>query len=177
MLYSYTMIIGVMSDTHDDVNSVDASFELFRENNIDLLIHCGDWKSESTYCYIINKAYKNNIPLYGVLGNRDSFDCIEFNFSPQVKIEKEFLEFDVDGVLYGVYHGHQKNFLKKCIDCQKYKAIFTGHTHAPELKMVGEITVINPGSTTFSIPRQRDFIGTIALYNTKENNVTILELK
>jgi len=59
--------IGVISDTHDNLPNVQNTPNIFYNNKITLVIHCGDFVAPFTL-----KAFKNlKCPLIGVIGNCD----------------------------------------------------------------------------------------------------------
>ncbi|HDI75587.1 MAG TPA: YfcE family phosphodiesterase, partial [Thermoprotei archaeon] len=37
------MIIGVVADTHDNLNKVSKVIEVFKEKNIEIVLHAGDY--------------------------------------------------------------------------------------------------------------------------------------
>jgi uncharacterized protein len=62
------MKIGIISDTHDDLDSVRQAVLLFKKENVDLVIHAGDY----VYPGVVEKfADLPNARLVGVLGNND----------------------------------------------------------------------------------------------------------
>ena len=69
------MRIGVVSDTHNNLNNVVRIEELFNAANVDRVIHTGDITQAKT----LDVFAHLNAPLYGVFGNndqeRDSLDA------------------------------------------------------------------------------------------------------
>ncbi len=64
------MKIGIISDTHDDIDNVQNAIEIFREERVNLIIHAGDF----IFPGVIDefKKLKDELPLsrvIGVLGN------------------------------------------------------------------------------------------------------------
>ena len=37
------MLIGIVSDTHDDLAAVEAAVSLFEREGVDAVVHCGDF--------------------------------------------------------------------------------------------------------------------------------------
>ncbi len=62
------MKIGVISDTHDDIENVQEGINIFNKNEVNLVIHAGDYTSPG----VIQEFQKLRSKLIGVLGNNDS---------------------------------------------------------------------------------------------------------
>lgn len=165
----------ILSDTHDNLPSIEHCFNSLG-NDIEIFIHCGDWKSPKSIMFIQNIVSRRKAKLYGVLGNRDLFSLDEMQPDTNSLIEKESIEFMCDNLLFVVCHGHKKKLLHSLINTEKYDVIFTGHTHKPLLYRFGKTYVINPGSTSFAIPRRKDFIGTYAIFDTEKKEAKICEI-
>src|SRR5262249_35268208 len=67
MPYQQTRLIGVLSDTHDQVHHLSRVIEYFNRLDVDVVVHCGDWVSPFTLTHYA----KLKAPLYGVFGNND----------------------------------------------------------------------------------------------------------
>src|ERR1043166_6183941 len=61
----YTMRIGVVSDTHDRQEAVAEAVRLLLEQQVELILHCGDIESPDTV-----RVFKG-IPTHFVFGNWD----------------------------------------------------------------------------------------------------------
>lgn len=66
------MKIGIISDTHDDIDNVQNAIKIFMEEKVDCIIHGGDF----IFPGVIDefKKLKDELPLsrmIGVLGNND----------------------------------------------------------------------------------------------------------
>jgi uncharacterized protein len=80
------MKIGIISDTHDDIENVRRAIDIFNKEQVQYVIHAGDYVSPG-----IVMEFKNlNARLIGVLGNNDG---------ERGKLLKAFLE--VGGELKG----------------------------------------------------------------------------
>ena len=132
------MKIGIISDTHRDIGSIDKSIPYLKE--CDLIIHAGDNIDDAEYIYyatdVAVKCVKGNCDLYNIDGpyeltflanNKKFFLChghnydVKWGFDSLLRIAKNN---NIDFVVYG-------------------------HTHIPEYKIIDNITFINPGSTTY----------------------------
>lgn len=61
------MKVGIISDTHDDIENVQEAIQIFNKNKVDCVIHAGDYVFPG-----IVKEFKNlNTKFIGILGNND----------------------------------------------------------------------------------------------------------
>ncbi len=58
------MKIGILSDTHDDIENVQEAINIFNKNEVNLVIHAGDYTSPG----VIQEFQKLRSKLIGVLG-------------------------------------------------------------------------------------------------------------
>ncbi len=179
------MKIGVISDTHDRLETLELAIKKLADEKVEAVIHCGDWVAPFTLEFFdkTSQKYGLNVPVYSVLGNNDGGDLlrtiernnalnnpIHFSAKPSMP-----LEFGDKKII--VYHGHDKNLLNGLIESGKYDAVFHGHTHIPRNEVIGETLVFNPGSTAKA--RQSMFSDevSIGVYDTKSNQGKIIYLK
>ena len=79
------MLVGVVSDTHNNIKNIKKIISLFNEEQVDLVIHTGDISKAST----LEIFSKLNSPLLGVFGNNDRIEkglekvCEQYNFNFQ----------------------------------------------------------------------------------------------
>jgi putative phosphoesterase len=95
------MKIGIISDTHDDLDSVRQAVLLFKKKNVDLVIHAGDY----VYPGVVEKfADLPNARLVGVLGNNDGEKIGLFQRFSKVggELKGDFCEMDIDGLKFGI---------------------------------------------------------------------------
>ena len=134
------MKVLVISDTHGyegDVLRI-----LYREKNVDLLIHCGGVESgqrkiqEMACC-----------PCYFVKGNNDYFSDLPNDVL--VRIGK-YQALVTHGHLYGISMGKMR--LETEARKRGAQIVMFGHTHYPHLEEKNGLMMVNPGSVTY--PRQ-----------------------
>ena len=134
-MVSKVLTIGVVSDTH----SFDIPKQLITDfQNVDLIIHAGDFSSLDDY-----KFFKNMKDVRAVYGNMDEPDLCR-----QLPV-KELFQFG--GVSIGVFHGQgpqssvlagvQKEFRNDKVD-----VVVFGHSHVPLNKKIDNVLYFNPGS-------------------------------
>jgi uncharacterized protein len=66
------MRIGIISDTHDDIENVQRAIDLFGREEVKLIIHAGDFVFPGVIDEFKNlKNMQPDINIIGVLGNND----------------------------------------------------------------------------------------------------------
>ncbi|MFW5872944.1 MAG: metallophosphoesterase, partial [bacterium] len=147
IIFMIRMLIGIISDTHDNMENVLKAFKYFNEHDTDLVLHCGDWVAP----FILEASTKLNCPLKGVFGNNEG------NRAPYYeKIKDENLDIEIsdegiwqekyDGRMIAVTHGHQPIILKMLLESGKYDMVASGHTHEEKIEKHNKTLHINPGS-------------------------------
>jgi putative phosphoesterase len=156
-LVDIQMKIGIISDTHDNLEVTKKACKVFKHKKVDIVIHAGDFTSPG----IIKLFRKFNCKF--VLGNADTnieglnkeftklgFDCIG-----------ESCEFVAQGKKILVLHGFVVSLFRDAVASGKYNYIIKGHTHYFEDYLRNNTRIINPGS----------------LYGSDENTIAILDTK
>jgi uncharacterized protein len=174
------MIIGIISDTHDKLQAIDAAVKHFSALGVQQVVHCGDWKSLLTLQYFIESAKQYALPVSAVLGNNDHEVTAMQTIAKGAKnfhLQEGVLEIELGGKKAAIYHGHHAPTLRKLMASTDYAIIFLGHTHKPKVQTVDEKLVINPGSVAFSIPRSKSFEPTVAILDTETMDTQIHTLR
>jgi len=135
--------IGLISDTHDRLSMIDQAIDFFNGENVDLVVHAGDFISP----FSVERFRKLRCPLIAVFGNNDgdhrnltaSFVSFGAHVSEIIHL------FEVDGKKIAVLHGDRDELLKNVVQSEVFDLVIYGHTHVFEVKKVGETTVVNPG--------------------------------
>ena len=58
------MNIGIISDTHDNVEAIERATDVFAEEGVEIVVHCGDFVAP------LMVGSFEAFELYGVLGNK-----------------------------------------------------------------------------------------------------------
>jgi len=173
------MLVGIISDTHDNLLGLKKAIQIFKERKIGMLIHCGDWVSPFTLEFFDREMKELKIPIKSVVGNNpgDIKRTIMSNSKMINPIEwpkTVMLTFDIEGKSIVVYHGDDREILSTLIDSQKYDVVFTGHTHASRNETIGKTLVINPGTTSYACEGEIVDKASIAIYDSKTNKAEIV---
>ncbi len=179
------MKIGIISDSHDDVENVQESINIFNRNDVEYIIHAGDY----IFPGIIKEFVKSNAKLIGVLGNNDGeINGITKSFKDiNGELKGEIGEIEIDKIKFGIYHGTKLEIKKNIVKSQKYDILVCGHTHIQEPKNSGKISittnlrtfVLNPGSLhrkSNSISKSFEEVGKIILFDTKIKTYEFIKL-
>jgi uncharacterized protein len=151
------MKIGLISDTHGDVEAFEKAFEILKDS--DLLMHSGDLfyhglfnpiKESYNPLELSKLIYKIKKPVIFSRGNCDSeVDqlALDFNILDPVRIF-----YYKENIIY-LHHGHKKKD-EELIDLSKkfrFNIVVSGHTHIYRIEKKENIIFINPGSP--SLPK------------------------
>jgi putative phosphoesterase len=136
------MKIGLISDTHDNIQNIRKAISLFSNKNVSFVIHAGDIVSPEAV-----EAF-HGVKLIAVLGNND----LEINGLTNAfdriggQLKSEFCETEHDDLIFAIYHGTNSRKKELLIRSGKYNVVVCGHTHKVQYKKYGRTLVINPGT-------------------------------
>jgi len=142
------MLLGVMSDSHDNLEAVSIALKIFRDEDIEILIHLGDIISPFTFMRIIEFPAK----IIALLGNNDG-DTVylkEIAVKAGATIKQNIYILNIDGKKMLLVHGfgtaeQTKEIIDSIAFSGKYNVILYGHTHKAEAYTIGKSLVLNPG--------------------------------
>lgn len=138
--------IGVISDTHDDVENTEKAINIFNLMKVNHVFHAGDY----VYPGMISlfKKLDKEIKFYGVRGNNDGelmgitkqFDEIE-----NAQFLNEFGKLSIFSKKIGIYHGTNSDLSESLLESQLFDILILGHTHIKRIEKMGKTLVLNPG--------------------------------
>jgi len=132
------MLIGIISDTHDNMPQIKKAVELFNERRIEHAIHAGDFTSPFTFRVL--KDLKCGFT--GIFGNNDGDRLLLHKMSAGRVFPQPHI-FELEGRKIVVIHEH--HIADALADSGHYDLVIYGHTHSPEIRKVKNTLVINPG--------------------------------
>jgi len=142
------MKIGVISDTHDNLENLDKAIELLNNAEVELVIHCGDFISP----FVIKRLSRLKPKLIGVFGNNDGDRGLLIELAKSIGIELYNMPYDLklSGKSIHILHGLGSPEYTKCIvellaKSGAYDIVLYGHTHQIDVRMIGKCLVLNPG--------------------------------
>lgn len=137
------MIIGILSDTHNDVSNIQKALSVFSKHKPEKLFFCGDATTVESLEWFCE------YPIVYTYGNSD-FATGEIASFLKANNPSNFAGFVYEGILaekyIGVTHGHLDGQLDQMINSGQFNLIFSGHTHVRKDKCIGKTRLINPGS-------------------------------
>jgi putative phosphoesterase len=146
------MKIGIISDTHDDIENVRRAIDIFNKEEVQYVIHAGDY----VFPGIVMEFKTLNARLIGVLGNNDGERGLLLKAFLEVggELKGELGELHVNNLKIGIYHGTSAEIKRQLIESGRYNIIVSGHTHRmePAGASMGKYSndtstlVLNPGA-------------------------------
>ena len=136
------MLIGIMSDSHDNVPQIKKAVEYFNSINADIVLHAGD--IISPFC--ANELSRLKCRFLAVFGNNDGEKRM---WRARVKGWGEVFDGSHEEVFEGVkiLIVHEPDRLDEFLQDGQYGVIIFGHTHKIEERMIGNTLVVNPGES------------------------------
>ena len=163
------MKIGIISDTHDNIDNILKSVREFNNRQVDLVLHAGDFVSP-----IAVESFAG-IKLVGILGNNDTdIPGLTSAFNKiHGELKGEIYEGEYDGVKLVIYHGTISSKRDFLIKSGKYDLVIYGHTHRKITDRIGRTIVVNPGTAKGWF---FGFYATIAIFDTSTRNIEFINL-
>ena len=135
-------MIGILSDTHDNLGAIKMAVDYFNEQKVSLVLHAGDHVAPFT----VKEFKKLACPLLTVYGNNDGErKGLMRSFAEMGTEIKDFVELVHEGKKIALYHGTITELTSALISGGEYDVVVRGHTHVAEIKQEGRTLVINPG--------------------------------
>ncbi len=160
------MLIGVISDTHENMPNITMAVQLFNDNKVEAVFHCGDWISPITSKYFENLQCN----LFGVFGNNDgdrNYLLVKYNGIAEIHPGPH--KFELNNLKILVMH--EPDFLEEFIDSKKFDIILYGHTHDIDTRITDNTIICNPGEAGGWLNNK----STIALIDTINRKIDIVE--
>lgn len=160
------MLIGILSDTHDRVDTMAAGMQALRDAGAVYYIHCGDVGSERVLDYLVG------VPSAFVFGNCDWDRAALQRYAADVGVTcyGNFGDIELAGKRIALLHGDDAKLLQRLVTEQRHDYILLGHTHVRQDTRTGRTRIINPGAL------HRAKVKTVALLDTGTDVLRFLTL-
>jgi len=147
------MRIGIISDTHDNLNNLKTALEILEESKIRMLFHCGDLAGPAVV------EAMSGFDTWIARGNVDRHPELERTVQEALGNGRlaERHRLTLEGRSALLVHGHREAELRRVISAGEYAYVFHGHTHRRRDETVGRTRVINPGALGGMRWQQRSF--------------------
>jgi putative phosphoesterase len=138
------MLIGVLSDIHDNLGNLHKALAIFEDRGVQALIFCGDFCSPIPP-RVMAGEFKGDV--HCVFGNGDGDRFAMLNAAntqyPNLKLHGEYAELEFEGVKVAVTH--YPFYARALARTGDYQAVFSGHTHETRQERIGGCLWVNPG--------------------------------
>lgn len=131
------MILGIISDSHDNLHKLKKAITLFNKKNTSLVLHAGDYIAPFAVDMIENNL---KCEYLGVFGNNDG-ERKGLTDKSKGKIKGDSLELDKFGKKIFLIH----DIAVADISSSKYDVVIYGHTHKEKIERRSDCWFINPG--------------------------------
>ena len=167
------MKLGIISDSHDQVENIKKAVSIFKKEKVILVYHAGDLCSP----FILHLFQDLNIKI--VFGNNDADIFKHLKMKPDnLQFNDRFYEDEVDNKKICLIHGDPEELVESVIQSQKYDILIRGHNHTAEIKTQGKTLVINPGNLIGPFSDKTSFWTkpSVAVYDTTTNEARIIKI-
>ncbi len=163
------MVIGVMSDTHDRVDAIEAAIDFFNQQGVSDVLHVGDLVSP----FVVPKFSRLRARLHYVWGNNEGDrEYIRVRFGELAIVPLgDFAALELGGRKLALLHGTQEHIVDSLVRCGLYDVVVRGHSHRAEV-VSGPTLLVNPGEVCGYLTGHQ----TVALLDLEQLRAEIIEL-
>lgn len=160
------MLVGVMADSHDNMNMLKKAVDLFNERGAELVLHAGDYIAPFT----AREFRRLRCKLVGVFGNNDGEKLgLAKQFEGFGQLHEGIHQLELNGKMIAITH--YPEIAETLADRGAYDVVIYGHTHRAEIREPEPI-MINPGECGGWLEGQ----STVALLNLDAMRVELVRL-
>ena len=166
------MLIGLVSDSHDNLPLIEKSVQILNEQKVGLVLHAGDYVAP----FVIARFKKLNCRFIGVFGNNDGDHELlkkRFDDTTNCEVHDRFTQVVVDGYRIALLHGDELELLDAIIDSGYFNAVIHGHSHNRGVERKGKTLVINPGELCGYLTGKPS----IAILDTSKDEARLIDLE
>ena len=169
------MMVGVVSDTHDNVEMVERAVEVLNSYELELVIHAGDIVAPFT----LKRFSGLRAKMVCVFGNNDGEKTLlaKAASSLGIGISEQPLELEIGGRKILVFHGFggartTEIAARALASTGEYDVVVYGHTHEASIERLGSALVLNPGEVFGGLSGR----STLAVVDLEKMEATLIEL-
>jgi len=138
------MLLGVVSDTHNNTKNIKSIIRIFNEEKVDFVAHTGDISKAQS----LKLFSELQCPMIGVFGNNDRIElgleevCLEYQFNFQEPPMTSILENRKITIF------HEPDPIEAYIKNNKdVDLVLYGHTHRYKEEVIDNTIYFNPGES------------------------------
>ena len=135
------MKLGIVSDTHDNLDHVQAAVDLFESAGVDHVVHCGDIVAP----FSATPFDTDSFDFSAVRGNNDGEWALANVVDDFGNYLGECGTLTLDGVDIAIYHGTSEQLREALAESGDYDYVLHGHTHERTIETHGDTVRVNPG--------------------------------
>ncbi len=132
------MKIGIISDTHDNIDRIKESIEIFNREGVKLVIHAGDVTSP----FALIPFEELHAEFVGIFGNNDG-DKILLRERSRGRIHRQPHKIIFEGKRIVVLH--EPDLVEDLAQSGNFDLIIYGHTHKARVEKINNALIVNPG--------------------------------
>ncbi len=160
-------MIGVMSDSHDNLTMIRRAVSIFNDASCDLVVHAGDFVAP----FAVRELVALNARFKAVFGNCDGEKTgLKMAIEPIGEIQEAPFAFSHAGK--EILLCHLDFPVSKHVASGQYDIVIFGHTHKSEVNKKGRTLAVNPGETGGWLTGR----STVALVDPEKLEAEIIEL-
>ncbi|MBN1792857.1 metallophosphoesterase [Candidatus Woesearchaeota archaeon] len=161
-------MIGIISDTHDNIDSIRKAVSIFKTRKVEFVIHCGDIIAPATVKYF------ESLKMKFIFGNCDGNRSLILKRVEEIKGEHHgrIMEIKHRGKSICAVHGDNQGIFEKALG-QGYDYLLHGHTHIPEDRKIKDTRVLCPGGHYLGDPKERN---QVIILDLEKDNVEFINV-
>jgi putative phosphoesterase len=172
------MLIGIMSDTHDNLPLIDKAVKRLLDEKVDLVLHAGDYVAP----FVISHFKPFNGRFIGVFGNNDGdHELLRRRFAEfNLELRGIFAEVKADDTRIALLHGGEpggvlgpSELLESLLSSECFDVVVHGHVHEARVDRKGKTLIINPGEVCGYLNGKPS----VALLDTRTMRAEIVQLE
>ncbi len=160
-------MIGIISDSHDNLTTVRRAVRIFSDMGCRLVIHAGDFVAP----FAAAELRELRCPIKAVFGNCDGEkEGLAAIFEGMGKIVEAPLAFEHAGLRFRVFHLDSP--VREAVRTGSCDVLIYGHTHKPEVRRENGVLIVNPGEAGGWLHRK----STVAVLDPKTLDVEVVPI-
>lgn len=163
------MKLGIISDTHNNVDNAVIARDALINAQVDFVLHCGDITMPK-----IVKLF-TDVKIAFVTGNMDgNGEAVqkEIDALPDASLSLTYTG-KFGGKRVAMCHGHLEVQLVQFVRSGDFDYVFHGHSHIRRDERVGQTRIINPGALGGRKPQSRSF----CILDLETDELSVIEIQ
>ena len=143
-------LLGVLSDSHDNLGNVERAAELFKSEGVEMVVHLGDIVSPFTLRLLAERLRGTRI--VGVFGNNcgEKLGLLKVASKYGVELGEPPRVLELGDRKLLLLHGFgTPQLTREIVDAlavsNRWDAVLYGHTHQVDVRVVNGTLILNPG--------------------------------